>query len=265
MSSKSSDSAVSGNSKQRRQISPSVHWCFTLNNYTADDIKDIQNYSSIKRYIFQEETGKCGTPHLQGYIEFKKKVRPMSILNNKIHWEKTKNVNASIAYCSKSDTRSGEIFSNFTFDEELILLNEDNLYEWQKQILKEISIKADDRKIIVYVDKQGGKGKTQLCKLLCAKYNALCVSGKSSDMKYAIVKFKEINGFYPKIILFDVPRCNVNYISYDGLEKIKDGLFFCGKYESCQVIMNCPHIYMFMNEDPDTDMCSADRWCLRRL
>lgn len=258
-----------GNTKTKasaKQISPSIHWCFTINNYTANDIDDIKNCSSIKRYIFQEETGKCGTPHLQGYIEFKKKVRPMSIFKkNNIHWEKTRDINASISYCSKPETRSGNIFTNIKMDEELILLKDDTLHEWQKNVLKEINNKPNDRKIIVYVDKKGGKGKTQLCKLLCAKHDALCVSGKSGDMKYAIVKFKEINHFYPKIILFDVPRCNVDYISYEGLEKIKDGLFFCGKYESCQVIMNSPHIYMFMNEDPDTDKCSDDRWDIRNL
>ena len=46
-------------------------WCFTLNNYTPDDIKI---FSSIKdcKFTFQEEVGEVGTPHLQRIISFQK-------------------------------------------------------------------------------------------------------------------------------------------------------------------------------------------------
>ena len=77
-------SAISSKSSKKksgntRQISPSKHWCFTLNNYSMDDIKVLKNTDSsiVPRYVFQEEIGEEGTPHLQGYINFNKKVRPM--------------------------------------------------------------------------------------------------------------------------------------------------------------------------------------------
>lgn len=110
-SSNSSANASLGNTRPRKQISPAKHWCFTLNNYTPEDISLIQNNSSINKYIFQEETGENGTKHLQGYIEFKEKTRPLSLFDSKrIHWEKTKHINASIDYCSKEETRTGEIY-----------------------------------------------------------------------------------------------------------------------------------------------------------
>ncbi|GAC77771.1 replication protein [uncultured marine virus] len=61
-----------------RQISPSKHWVFTCNNYTKENIELICNDSSIKRYSFQEEVGDSGTPHLQGYLEFITKRRPLN-------------------------------------------------------------------------------------------------------------------------------------------------------------------------------------------
>lgn len=258
-SSNSSETYGNTNKSRSKQISPSLHWCFTLNNYSPQDISDICSNSSIARYVFQEETGKEGTQHLQGYLVFKTKVRPMEMFNKKIHWEKCRNKNASEQYCKKKDTRSGKLYIK-GFDEPVKILDYDKMYTWQKLIVEKCKSEPDDRSINVYIDKKGARGKTVLCKYLCNEMNALCVSGKSSDIKYGIVKYKEMNHMYPKIILIDVPRSHCEYINYESIEKVKDGIFFCGKYESCQVIMNCPHVFLFMNETPDVDKMSIDRW-----
>jgi len=49
--------------------SKSRNWCFTLNNYMEAEIKNI--CKDDYQYIFQEETGTSGTPHLQGLIMLK--------------------------------------------------------------------------------------------------------------------------------------------------------------------------------------------------
>ena len=64
-----------------------------------------------KYAVFQEEMGKNGTPHLQGYIEFNKPVK-MSWLKNHIddtvHVEKAMgNGQQCRDYCTKEDTRIG--------------------------------------------------------------------------------------------------------------------------------------------------------------
>lgn len=90
------------------------NWVFTLNNYTPEDIKELAQQEC---YLFQEETGENGTPHLQGILCFK---NPMSLssmkkINGRAHWEACKNKIASIQYCSKEKTRTGQIFSNFDY------------------------------------------------------------------------------------------------------------------------------------------------------
>lgn len=84
-------------------------WCFTYNNYSAeeennlvDDLRSEANY-----YIIGHEQGEEGTPHLQGYCEFKKRVR-LSFLKNlskRIHWEvrRGKQMQA-IEYCKKDNS-----------------------------------------------------------------------------------------------------------------------------------------------------------------
>lgn len=62
-------------------------WCFTVNNYSVDDEKDLQAKSlALQRtyFVCGRETGSNGTPHLQGYVEFKNQVS-LSTLKKKLH------------------------------------------------------------------------------------------------------------------------------------------------------------------------------------
>lgn len=94
----SNSSTGNGNTKhspntKTKQISPAKRWCFTLNNYTDDEISSIVPVFNerCRLGLFSKEVGDSGTPHLQGYLEFKTKLRPNSLgLTNKIHWEKAK-------------------------------------------------------------------------------------------------------------------------------------------------------------------------------
>lgn len=79
-------------------------YCFTLNNYTEDDETRIQ--AIVCRYlIYGRETGESGTPHLQGYIEFKNAVRPSTInrkLGGRAHTEARRGSPSQAAdYCKK--------------------------------------------------------------------------------------------------------------------------------------------------------------------
>lgn len=91
----------------------SRNWCFTLNNYMESDIKNICD--SKYDYIFQEETGENGTPHLQGLLCFKNPTDNTTVkkLIPRAHIEPAKNKMASINYCSKEESRTGKLYSNF--------------------------------------------------------------------------------------------------------------------------------------------------------
>lgn len=46
----------------------SDHWCFTLNNPT--ELLNINGWRNLQYIVYQLETGKNGTPHFQGYVQF---------------------------------------------------------------------------------------------------------------------------------------------------------------------------------------------------
>ncbi len=57
----------------RHRPRKSKHWCFTINNYTSDDIP----VSDQIQYIIlgKEVAPDTGTPHYQGYVVFKTQLR----------------------------------------------------------------------------------------------------------------------------------------------------------------------------------------------
>lgn len=252
-----------GNTKTNSRPSASKSWTFTLNNYTdqeCDILKnEIKKYGS--NYRVQSEVGESGTPHLQGFIELTTKGRPSETFSCKrIHWEKARSDKHARKYCCKDETADNKIIWD---SEPIIKLC--NPYGWQLDVMDIIAQEPDDRTINWFWEPNGKYGKSALTKYLCVKKNALCVSGKSNDCKYAIISYKEEHKEFPRIVIFDVPRTNIDYINYEAIESIKNGVFFSGKYESKQVIMNSPHILIFANSPPITHKLSEDRWNIKRI
>ena len=249
----------------KKQVAPSLYWFFTLNNFTEIEFNSIN--STVKEfcseYRIQEEIGEQGTHHLQGAIKLKIRGRPIGIFKNKRIWfRKTKYHDKAVAYCRKEETATG----NYILDSHPILskIEEFDLdipdKQWQLNIIDIVKNKADKRSINWYWESAGGAGKTCFSKYLVCMHDALYVSGKSADCKYSIVSYEKQFKKYPSIIIIDVPRTSLDYVNYEAIESIKNGLFFCTKYESCQVVMKCPHIFIFANELPNTSKLSLDRW-----
>lgn len=85
-------------------------YCFTLNNWVADDRTRLVTEDSNVRYIvFGEEVGDSGTPHLQGYLQLHNEER-MALLNprlfgNRAHLQLARGTaEQNKRYCTKDAT-----------------------------------------------------------------------------------------------------------------------------------------------------------------
>jgi len=246
------------------RVVPSKYWCFTY-FHAENELEQLETIlKSLGNYYFGEEIcPTTGKKHLQGFMQFSSKTRPSEAVKIKaIHWEKAKaSVEQNIAYCGKE----GKIHTNMKIPKPLKdPLQGLELYPFQKDILELIKTEPDPRKIHWYWEEEGNAGKTALCKHICMHHNALMLGGKGADIKFGMVehinKHKEID-----IAIFHLTRTVEEYVSYEALESIKDGILFSGKYESGQLIFNTPHVIVFANFAPDTTKLSKDRWVTKRI
>ncbi|ALE29693.1 replication associated protein [Lake Sarah-associated circular virus-28] len=136
------------------------------------------------------------------------------------------------------------------------------LYEWQSKLNSELAREPDDRSITFIIDELGNSGKSWYATYY--KWNhpettQIFRPKKVADMAY------ELNERV-RVVFMDCARAKAGeYLQYDFLEEIKDGMVFSPKYESrTKYLSNC-HVVVLMNEQPDMTKLSQDRYVIVRI
>lgn len=273
--------------KKRKLINKHYAYVFTLfsdSDFTVWSV-DVREYLERTfrdaKYVFQwEKGGDTDRDHLQGYIEFptQRHYERIRVLLNEIpqakpcHLEACKSKKSAILYCSKHDTRvAGPWHRNIAYSKltppdirQFDPIQGVEPYEWQCVLLDTVNGPPVPRHVYWIWEPEGNVGKTAIAKHLCCTRRCLYVSGQGKDILYAVGKYMEESG-QPEIIIFDFPRSAEGYVSYGSIEKVKDGLFFSGKFESRTVVMGECHVVCFSNSEPDLSKLSGDRWVIRRI
>lgn len=84
-------------------------WCFTLNNFTDDELDIVDGWSmdsceATKRLVVCNEVGEEKTPHLQGYVTWNvsRRLSALKKLLPRAHWAVAKgNAQENYKYCTK--------------------------------------------------------------------------------------------------------------------------------------------------------------------
>lgn len=246
---------------------------YTLNNWTETDLENIKYLEGqCKEARCQEERGEeSGTIHLQGYFWFKNPKR-WETLRNQLpgaHIEIAKNIFALRNYCKKQETATGGLVREINPEREkksFIILKKDPMeglepYPWKQEVLDIISGEPDSRTVHWYWEGTGNIGKTTLIKwLLYNNYKVLTCGGRAADAKYLIYKYIDQHKSAPDVFIFSFTRSRENFISYEAIEEIKDGLFVNTKYECEMVAYDPGHVFCFANFPPQEESLSLDRW-----
>jgi hypothetical protein len=289
-----------------------------LNNYTDDNVEALSTLIPEVEYIvFGREVGESGTPHLQGTVCFRRRLRMTQVVNllGQAHYTVTRNLYSSVDYCKKDGDfieagvmpvvgsgkkrKKGETendpledFKNSVKEgvydmKDLRELHSDvvarfpgfcrdyirdhrptatvellPLRQWQQDLYSKLILEPDDREIIFVVDEIGNQGKSWFARYFCQlhKNAQIVVPGKKADMAFIIDDDM-------KTYFFDCPRSKQgDFIQYDFLEELKNGLIFSPKYESkLKFLQRKPHVVVLMNERPDMTKLSGDRYCVTVL
>lgn len=269
MSSNSENSAELKREGNTKPLAKCRKWCFTLNNWTETEYTLILSTFQSKRwtYIIGKETGTQKTQHLQGFFEAKSQVKftVVKTLMPRAHIECAKgDKQHNYDYCSKD----GDFVTNIVPEKKAAKLRDPlegkELYPFQKDVLELIKGDPDDRKVYWFYDLAGCKGKTTLAKHICMNHNALYVQGKASDIKFGVMDMINKRGEID-IVIMGLPRSYEQFVSYDAIESIKDGIFYSSKYESGMCMFNPPHVIILANFKPDAEKLSLDRWEIKCL
>ncbi len=238
--------------------------CFTLNNYSEEEYTQLLQDFATYKYVIGKEIGEELTPHLQGYVEFGRQLslKQLKKINNRMHIEKTRGTREqNKIYCKKD----GDYVCTFPLTiKERILRDEYKDVVWRpfQQTVLDICRSDPDRRTINWIwDEKGNIGKSYLCTYLYLKYDAVICGGKRDDVFNQVFNWIDNRDEEsPKIVICDIPRASLDYVNYSLLEKLKDGLFYSGKYEGGVCLLEPLHIICMANEEPMTGMVSEDRW-----
>lgn len=131
---------------------------------------------------------------------------------------------------------------------------------WQRGLTNALALPPNDREIIFLVDQVGNRGKTWFAKRYCQQNeNAQYMEpSKKADMAHALETNK-------RVLFVNVTRQQVEHLQYSFLESVKDGMVFSPKYESGMKFLPKMHVVVMMNEKPDLNLLSNDRYNIINL
>lgn len=266
------DPIVPGRSGNTKQISPAKKWCFTFNNYTEENYNFIVDKlkSSSNKFIIGREIGnQTHTKHLQGFVEFKIKVRPKSILSplDSIHWEKAKGtIEQNFEYCSKEGNYI--INGDWNIKKPVKILETNKLFPFQKSLIDIIDGPVNENKIIWVYDLEGQTGKTELVRYLNVTRGVpFAYGGKCTDIINLAFNNKSYLETSDKpTFIYNLgrevdPKC----ISYNSMEQISDGCIANTKFEANCFVFNKPHVIVLANCLPLKEKLTASRWMIYQI
>lgn len=217
-----------------------------------------------KSWAFQLERGeKTDYEHYQCRVSFKERYRLKQAIETigikEAHLSVTSSENRDNNFYTTKET--SRIAGPWTDKDPYIprQVRDIKLWPWQQYI---VSTKDcwDTRTINIIIDETGNIGKTTL-----STYISVHKIGRAIP---ALNDFRDImrivmNTDKVRLYIFDIPKSiPKKYLGqlYAGIEKIKDGYCFDDRYSFKEEYFDCPNVWIFTNEKPNTQWLSKDRW-----
>lgn len=275
------------------------NWCFTLNNYTDENLAVLETFPCTY-IIYGKEVGEQGTPHLQGYVQMEKRTR-MTALRKLLqcHWSPARGTpEQNKVYCSKE----GDVYERgvptvegqradirrFMDDVQSGVLDKKRLREDHPAVCAKyprfVEDYIQDNMPELPLPMYPLKGwQSALIDVLITEPDDRTVvfivdrkggAGKTWFAKYycrlhnnaqVIEMGKKSDMAHAlrtdiRVLFVNCTRSHNEFMNYGFLESVKDGIVFSGKYESRMKTLGPCHVVVLMNEDPDRTKLSEDRY-----
>jgi len=171
-----------------RRPNAGKNWCFTWNNYPPNAVETLvttfEGFTGCHAWCFQHEDGELETPHIQGCVQFTRKVRWTQLeLPDAIHWEACRGSwQQNVNYCSKRETRDldkGPPVTHNCHPTEIVrVLEEGAFHPWQQKVYTLLQGPVNDRHIYWLWDAAGNIGKSSFVKKMVVDHDAIFCAGQ---------------------------------------------------------------------------------------
>lgn len=241
--------------------------------------KELLDQDWCEAYIFSLEQSEHGHLHFQCWLRLREKhegtwvQRKIAPLvgddTSAIRWQKVRYEQGIQRYCAKERSHvSGPWYRGIAIPESGAAAPRriiQTLWPWQETAKAICMAESDERKIHWFWEPDGSCGKTAFT--LYMHYNCertMCVDATTANDLYFAVASRTPK---PHVMFIDIPKDGrIGGDFYRGLEKVKNRIFFCGKYESTEIVLDdFPVIIVFANRPPEGGKWSRDRYDCYRI
>ncbi len=255
--------------------------CFDMTmSRTQCEADELQEWlkTNTKKWGFQGEVGAEGYKHWQGRFSLIKKTR-LSTLIKTFPWKGGDDGSVRLS-CTSDNARQEINFYNYVTKDDMTATGErytdkDTYIPRQIKKIKELKIwqqtiitlleKPDDDHINVIIDGEGYSGKSTLA--LWAECHGLGFAmppvSDMKDMMQIAMEMKQQRAYF-----IDIPRSvdQTRMTSFwAGIESLKRGKVYDLRYKYRQKLIDAPHIWVFMNQEPNINAITTRRWKLWRI
>lgn len=142
------------------------------------------------------------------------------------------------------------------------------LRNWQARLLEVLQGPVSKREVHFVVDTKGDTGKSWFCdyveNIRWETRDVLIVHHCKRD-NLSLIMADRCRIQEPRIVFLDLSKSWKGQFNYDFLEELKNGRMVSGKYHSQMVRFKTPHLVVMMNQFPDMEKLSADRYVIHNL
>lgn len=252
-------------------------------NVTVDAIK-LWLKKVAKKWTFQRELAEDGYDHYQIRLSLKKKTTEnVAVKLYRTQWgdgvgriSVTSQNEADMAmisgdmfYVQKEETRTDGPWTDRDAVPTYVQkrFQKVNLRPWQQELIQECKMQLaqrNDRNIIMVMDATGNNGKSFLRGYAKQRLNWVTVPSTcmtTQEMIQYLCSNDKIKEGWHGVILMDVPRATSQkhwYTLARGLETIKQGELYDGRYKMQEKIIEPPVMVVFVNALPPPEVMSSD-------
>lgn len=251
-------------------------------NASVDKIKSFLR-KWCKKWTFQRETGASGYDHYQMRLSMKiRKAMKTAVKMCMAQWgpgfgkiTPTSGETAEMMelmgeafYCQKEDTRTEGPWTDRD-DTGYVQMRFRNgvLKQWQQELQQKMNLQlamGDDRHIILVYNPSGNIGKSWFRGYMKQRHGWLTVPSSCQnpqEMIQYLASNPKVQDGWKGYIMCDVPRAVSPkhwFTLAQGLETIKQGEWYDGRYSMKEKIVEPPAMCVFVNSKPPPEVMSAD-------